>query len=184
MEKVFGVPLVCFGEFGLGICLWVSLSLCVRKRCLFVWVPPFWFRGPLSCRCCVPAVVPPSCRLCLARCCRLPCLRSLGFVMSAVVVSVSVCSHSAGFGASVRLLSRLSWCPVTVSVCPWTGVASLSAELVGAAVPVWPAIRSLAWVDGSSSGDADDLFVADVGLDERVNSRYLALESLMHAVGI
>jgi len=113
----------------------------------------------------------------------------LGFAMSAVssssgvVVSVEVCSHSAGFGESVRLLSRLSWCPVTVSVCPYTGAAFLSADLLPAAVPVWPAIRSLAWADGRSEGDADDLFVArlEIGGD---NARYFALAALLESVGV
>jgi hypothetical protein len=152
--------------------------------CLITLVLVLWPPSSCGLRCWSGVLVLPPVGCAWRGAVGFPCLRSLGFVMSAVVVSVSVCSHSAGFGASVRLLARLSWCPVTVSVCPWTGVAFLSAELVGAAVPVWPAIRSLAWVDGSSSGDADDLFVADVGLDERVNSRYLALEALMNSVGI
>jgi len=111
----------------------------------------------------------------------------LGFAMSAVssssgvVVSVEVCSHSPGFGESVRLLSRLTWCSVTVNVCQYTGVAFLSAELLPAVVPVWPAIRSLAWSDGRSSGDAEDLFVARVSVGGD-NARYFALEALLEAV--
>jgi len=104
-------------------------------------------------------------------------------VSSSVVVSVEVCSYSAGFGETVRLLSRLSATPVSVGVCPYTAVASVSAELYRAAVPVWPAIRSLAWSDGSSSGDAADVFVARLDI-KTGSARYFALGALLESVGI
>jgi hypothetical protein len=99
-------------------------------------------------------------------------------------LSVSVCSRSSGFGSSVRLLSRLSVSgSVSVSVCPYTGVAFVSFEPLPALAPVWPAVRSLAWVDGSDLGDAADLFTAEIVVG-RDNSRYFALEALLESVGI
>ncbi len=70
---------------------------------------------------------------------------------------------------------------VSVSVCPYTSVAVVSFELLPAVAPLWPAVRSLAWVAGDA--DADDVFVAEVALG-RDNSRYLALEALLSSASV
>ncbi len=181
MEKGFwGTPRFGFGYFYFGY-----VYLCVKERIsVFVWVRPCLFRVPLVRLWWLVSAGRPGFFLvaCAWRgACCLPCLRCLGFVMS---LSVSVCSRSSGFGSSVRLLSRLSVSgSVSVSVCPYTGVAFVSFEPLPALVPVWPAVRSLAWVDGSDLGDADDLFVAEIAIG-RDNSRYFALEALLESVGL
>lgn len=97
--------------------------------------------------------------------------------------SVNVCSHSAGFGSAVRLLSRLSVSGnVVVSVCPYTGVAYCEALLLPAVGPLWPAVLSLAFGDGRSEGDADHVWLADVKIGGD-NARYFALEALLASVG-
>jgi len=103
---------------------------------------------------------------------------------SSVSVSVEVCSHSVCLGLSVRLLSRLSVSgSLEVSVCPYTGAALLSVDLLPKVVPVWLAVRSLAWEDGSDRGDAADFFVADFSMNGD-NARYYALSALLESVGV
>lgn len=86
---------------------------------MFVWVPLFWFRVPPLCVGCASCGGPV---LLLARAwrgaCRLPCLRSLGFVMSLFSFASFVAALRA---ARASELSVSLWCAPGRSGLPCPG---------------------------------------------------------------
>jgi len=104
-------------------------------------------------------------------------------VVSSSSVSLVLGSHSAGFAAGLRLLSRVAvGGSLSLDFCSYgTGSAYVSFVPVPAVAPVWAAVASLAFRP-ETDGVGDLEFVAgwSVGLS---NHRAAALDALLEAVG-